>query len=67
MVALKLVILGMLGCALWQLITWGSKRLLGYHREHDFFFLTGRLLVNVGSWMIEKRGALMFNYSVTLK
>ena len=66
MVALKLVILGMLSCALWQSILWVSTKIWRYHKKHDLFLLTGNLLVNISNWIIRKRGSFMFNYCVTL-
>jgi hypothetical protein len=66
MVALKLVILGVLACAIWQFIIWVSTKVWKYHQEHDLVLITGQLLINIGNWIIRKRGSLMFNWSVTV-
>ena len=66
MVALKLVILGVLACAIWQFIIWGTTKVWKYHQEHDLVLLTGKLLINIGNWVVRKRGSFMFNRSVTI-
>jgi len=62
MVALNLVILGVLGCAIWHFIVCGSKRVWKYHQEHDLLLFIGELLTNTGNWIIGKGGGLTFNW-----